>query len=114
MTEQPFEAAPAKGSAHYQALRFNAEDHLHHLADLECSEAEAKELLESIWSIVVGFVDLGFSIHSNDPVGRLFGDVAGAGLHDAKVLQSPNTIPDKTKKQRPLSAKAQSGAKEDS
>ena len=33
------------------------------LADLSISDAEKRELLEALWSIVIAFVDLGFNVH---------------------------------------------------
>ncbi|MBN9304829.1 MAG: hypothetical protein BGO82_11035 [Devosia sp. 67-54] len=42
------------------ALNFDVSKYLPYLEDSELTEAQGKELLESLWVIVVGFVDLGF------------------------------------------------------
>ena len=34
-----------------------------HLKDSDLSEAEKQAFLESLWDIIVGFVDLGFGVH---------------------------------------------------
>lgn len=33
------------------------------LEDLDCSDEEKQELIETLWNIMVAFVDLGFGIH---------------------------------------------------
>ncbi|MCW2308829.1 hypothetical protein [Rhodobium gokarnense] len=42
----------------------------HMLADSDLTEDQKREFLETLWSIIVGFVDLGFGI---DPVGLACG-----------------------------------------
>jgi hypothetical protein len=43
-------------------LRFDWRDWLPYFEDETISEAEKRALIETIWSIVIGFVDLGWSI----------------------------------------------------
>ena len=43
-------------------LVFDVTRYLSYVEDADVSEAQAKELLESLWAIVVGFVDLGFGV----------------------------------------------------
>lgn len=45
------------------ALTFDPDEFISHIADLELTEEQATELLGAIWSIMVAFVDLGFGIH---------------------------------------------------
>lgn len=45
------------------ALTFNPKEYAHYVRDYDLSEEQQRELLEAIWSIMVGFVDLGFGIH---------------------------------------------------
>lgn len=60
---------PADGRREYEsdlpanALMFDPEELRAHIADLELTEEQATELLATIWSIMVSFVDLGFGIH---------------------------------------------------
>ncbi|MEM6549827.1 MAG: hypothetical protein AAF713_19065, partial [Pseudomonadota bacterium] len=34
-----------------------------YLAETDLTEAEKRQFLEALWSIILGFVDLGFGIH---------------------------------------------------
>lgn len=43
----------------YASLKFDPKPYLHHLADSELTEAQKEELLETLWQIMVHFVDLG-------------------------------------------------------
>ena len=43
-------------------LTFDVSKYMPFVEGSELSDAEAKELLESLWAIVVGFVDLGFEV----------------------------------------------------
>lgn len=44
-----------------------------HIEDFELTEEQQRELLETIWSIMISFVDIGFGV---DVVQLLFGDTA--------------------------------------
>lgn len=44
------------------ALRFDFEKYRHFVEDESLTEAEARALLEAIWTIICGFVDLGFGL----------------------------------------------------
>jgi hypothetical protein len=43
-----------------RALRFDFEKYRHFVEDESLTEPEARQLLEAIWTIICGFVDLGF------------------------------------------------------
>lgn len=45
-------------------------DYAHHLSDMELSEDQQKELLSTLWQIMVAFVDLGFSVKAGDKLGE--------------------------------------------
>jgi hypothetical protein len=44
-------------------LTFDPEAFREHLEDFDFTDEEAAAFLEALWSILVGFVDLGFEIH---------------------------------------------------
>ena len=60
------------------AFRFDPAEYAHYVKDYELAEAQQRELLEAIWTVVVGFVDLGFGLH---PVQQ-----ASDGAPDARHL----------------------------
>jgi len=45
-----------------KALTFDPTPYLHHLAESDLTESQKHELLATLWSIMIGFVDLGFRI----------------------------------------------------
>lgn len=55
-------AGDAKGE-HSNVLQVDFEKYMHFLDDPSLSDAQKQELLETIWSILLQFVDLGFGIH---------------------------------------------------
>lgn len=65
------------------------------LAESDLSESETKEFIETLWSIVVAFVDLGFGIH---PVQQATPESSGQDADIAliikqHVLSSAGTLP---------------------
>ncbi|MBJ7579306.1 hypothetical protein JHC09_15625 [Devosia sp. MC532] len=46
----------------YRPLAFDPTPYLHHLADADLTDAQKVELLETLWQIMVHFVDLGMGI----------------------------------------------------
>ena len=52
-----------KTSTDYPTLTIDWETYGQMLADSDLSEDEQIELIQTLWSIVVAFVDLGFGIH---------------------------------------------------
>lgn len=51
-----------------------------YLEEADLSEAEKQAFLEALWSIIVGFVDLGFRL---DPVQTACGQLASTAVPDA-------------------------------
>lgn len=45
-------------------------DYAHYLSDMELSEDQQKELLSTLWQIMVAFVDLGFNVKAGDKLGQ--------------------------------------------
>ena len=45
------------------ALTLDVALYQQYLDDADLSEAEKREFLETLWSVIVGFVDLGFGVH---------------------------------------------------
>lgn len=67
---QPPDDASAGSAAPFPALTMDWEEFAHHLEDSDLSDDQKREFIETLWSIVVAFVDLGFDVRSsdNDPV----------------------------------------------
>ncbi len=57
------------------SLVLNWEDWLPYLEDEDASEAEKRQLIETLWSIVVSFVDLGWHIVPEPPAEETCGQV---------------------------------------
>ena len=62
-----FNANGGASSAH-PVMRLEPELYAEHVEDLGLTEDQEQALLESLWSVVVGFVDLGFSVDNIDPI----------------------------------------------
>ena len=52
-----------RGTPAPRALTLDAALYEEMLADADLSDDEKRQFLEALWSIIVGFVDLGFEIH---------------------------------------------------
>jgi len=46
-----------------QALTLDVSAYEHYLENADLSEDQKREFLEALWSLIVGFFDLGFKIH---------------------------------------------------
>ena len=80
------------------ALSFDYEKYAPYLEDADLTEEQKREFLETLWSIMVSFVDLGFGIH---PVQQVCGqeDEIGPSIADQceNMLHSKNTDKAKSK-----------------
>lgn len=56
-TPQPPPKTPKAPSVH-----LNWQDWLPHLEDVDATDAEKRQLIETLWSIVIAFVDLGWDV----------------------------------------------------
>ena len=54
----------AKSQAQRPSVQFDWQDWLPYLADADIPEDQQQEWIETLWSIVLGFVDLGFDVKS--------------------------------------------------
>lgn len=76
-----------------------------YLADMEgfdLTEAQKIELLETLWSIMRAFVEMGVDIGETDPCGQIFGSVApdsvgGVTSHFTKAISAPTGRNNKNK-----------------
>ena len=78
------------------ALEFDWRAYDDFLDRSELSEDQRRELLETLWSIVVSFVDLGFGLH---PIQRAVADIVEAGgfcaAEEPSLLHSAPSLPNK-------------------
>ena len=58
-------------------LIFNWEDWLPYMEDTNIPETQKREMIETLWQIVVAFVDLGFELNPTQQVGQLAHDKDG-------------------------------------
>lgn len=81
-------------------LEIDWDAYLPYFEDEDISEADKQELIEALWSIVVGFVDMGFGVH---PVQQVCGkDVSLAAMPASDVVSSSNN-PNKNEQAIPAS-----------
>lgn len=68
-----------------------------YLEDTNLTDEQKKEFLETLWSLVVSFVDLGFDIH---PIQQACGEKANGGEFPAQdiadLIKSENQLPKKS------------------
>lgn len=60
MTKKPFNTS-AKNNNQYR-IQFDAQEYLCHLEGMELSDAQSEAVLETLWNVMVQFVDLGFQM----------------------------------------------------
>ena len=73
------------------ALKLDVERYEKMLNDCDLTEEQRQDFLETIWSIIVGFVDLGFDIH---PLQQVDNDGCGKDL-DLSLFMAENVISSK-------------------
>jgi hypothetical protein len=59
----PEDLAQPAPEGHFPALHFDVAEYQRFVDDSDLSPAQQQELLEALWVIIVGFVDLGFRVH---------------------------------------------------
>ncbi|MEM1149738.1 MAG: hypothetical protein AAGI03_04165, partial [Pseudomonadota bacterium] len=62
----PSEVASAEKGAERPTLHLDTEEWLPYLDDPDATEEEKRELIETLWGIVLSFVDLGWQITAED------------------------------------------------
>ena len=71
------------------AVQFDWEDWREYLEDSDISDDQKRELIETLWAIVTGFVDLGFGLN---PTQQICGEVIDLkAVLEAAVLSSDDT-----------------------
>ena len=63
--------------------QLNCDDYKEELAELKLNEAQAQELLQTLWNIMAAFVDLGWGV---DGVQAVLPDLFENTSHDSKRL----------------------------
>lgn len=90
------EVSPASVHEAPAPLAMSSEDvaaYRQELAGLALTEDQANELLATLWSIMTGFVELGFDVGLIDPCGQIldgFNQVSGAGTEGVFSEQHSN------------------------
>jgi hypothetical protein len=73
-----------------------------YLEGADLSDDQKQEFLDALWSIIVGFVDLGFGVH---PLQQIPSNTCGQTL-DLTTLLSPDVVSSKSEKPQKLFEKA--------
>ncbi|MFA6965223.1 hypothetical protein [Bosea sp. (in: a-proteobacteria)] len=85
----------AKGAANRRpTLSLDVAAYDSYLSDSALSEADKRALLEALWAIIVGFVDLGFAVEPSAPAdksGDGGGEFASAGFAAAQSSSNSTT-----------------------
>lgn len=105
MTEEGTHNSEDAGTGlRFAPLVFDAETYLPNLAECDLTDAQARELLAALWSIMVGFVDLGLRIA---PVNQARGnnDLLPTDL-SAMIGSNPDLLPTTNKTPSPRAASA--------
>lgn len=72
------------------------EKYAHFLEDAELSEAQKREFLQTLWNIIVGFVDLGFGVHpaqqAQNPCGQLAENLSLSAISQADKVKWPDRL----------------------
>ena len=71
------------------AIQFDAREFAHFLADVDATEAQKLEYIETLWTIVLQFIDMGFGIHPLQQACGQFDEAALlCGVPDSDALDS--------------------------
>ena len=77
--------------ASQSSLKIDYELYQHYLDESDLSEVEKQEFLDTLWSIIVSFVDLGFGVH---PVQQVCGEKLSL---DEILISSGNPVVERNK-----------------
>lgn len=106
---------PASSESTFEPLQFDAELYLSRVQDLEVSEEDAWRFLESMWTIMVAFVDLGFDLSQDDgPVGQIVKAAIALEAESRRLLESSDQFQEheSVKTEGPSKVKAQTDAED--
>jgi len=62
-TERIYPPATQENADHFQALTINYELYERYLEGSDLDQDQKREFIDTLWSIIVSFVDLGFGVH---------------------------------------------------
>jgi hypothetical protein len=71
------------------ALTFDPQEYLHFLADCDWTEEQKREFIETLWQIIVSFVDLGFDLH---PIQQVMDSPKTLEIDSISVLDSDSNL----------------------
>ncbi len=78
---------------HPFAVELNIEKYISQVEDFDLTEQQKREFLETLWAIMISFVDLGFGIHPVQEVcGKLLKNSANPALTAPIEVQSLQSI----------------------
>ncbi len=82
-------------SAHRPAIKIDYSLYEEHLEGDDMTAAQKRELLDTLWNIIVGFVDLGFGVH---PVQQVLDEAQGQAqeIDGDRMLIPPRVLVDET------------------
>jgi hypothetical protein len=74
------------------AIQFDAQEFAHFLAESDLTEAQKLEYIQTIWTIALQFIDMGFGIHPLQQACGQFDDAELlCGIADSNALDSPHS-----------------------
>jgi len=82
---------PEAGSIPRPALRFDVARYEKMLNECDITEEQRQDYLETLWTVIIGFVDLGFDIH---PLQQATTEACGQDL-DLSTFMASNVIASK-------------------
>ena len=72
------------------------EKYAHFLEDADLSEDQKREFLQTLWNIIVGFIDLGFGVHpaqqAQNPCGQLAENLPLSALTAPDKVKCPDSM----------------------
>lgn len=89
---------------HKPSLKFNWQDWLPYFEDTDIPETQKRELIETLWSLVLSFVDLGFDLSTTS-------ETCGEAI-DLKALLEASVVDSNAPAIVVFNAKAQKGGKD--
>jgi len=113
--QPPDDDASAGPAVPFAALTMDWEEFAHHLEDSDLSDDQKREFIETLWSIVIAFVDLGFDVRSIDDDPAACGQVIENRIFlPADLIDSCADSPDNQRSQTDDDAHHHAAAQEES
>ncbi|ADM09227.1 hypothetical protein PB2503_05782 [Parvularcula bermudensis HTCC2503] len=84
------------GKAERPIIEVDYDRYAAYLDEADLSEAQKREFLETLWNIIVGFIDLGFGVHpaqqARSPCGQLPENLPLSAKPAADQVKCPRTV----------------------